>query len=101
MITGYTAYEYSVEYCEFLAFIWSFFILINVLITLLISLCLMIELVFHLDSQKYEFFSYIFIIVYSTAFSARPLFGHGYMILNEIRFQIFGLLWTFMGCFSL
>ena len=85
MVLGYTAYEYSVEYCEFLAFIWNFFILINVLITLLISSCLMIEVIFHLDTQKYERFYYIFIIVYSAAFSATPLFGHGYGVTDDIK----------------
>ena len=85
IITLGTPEDFSHDFCVFLAYIWNFFLLLNILTTLLISVCLMMEVIFHKDSQKYEYLFYIFIVLYSGLFSATPLFGNGYGVADDIK----------------
>lgn len=79
IIIGDTAEAYSHGYCVFLAYIWNFFLLFNVLITLVISCCLILEGFLLVNSQKYETCFYVFICIYCAGFSIAPLFSkNGY-----------------------
>lgn len=86
MLTNDTANEYSHEFCVGLGFVWNFFLLINILITFVISFCLVLEAVFTKNSQKYEKYFYIFIIIYSLFFSLIPLQNnHAYGVDDQIK----------------
>lgn len=73
IISNNTVYEYSVDYCVFLGILWNFFLLVNILITFVISFCLVLELFFLRDSQKHEKKFYAIILIYSLFFSLVPL----------------------------
>lgn len=86
IFTGYTAYEYSIGYCAFLGILWNFFLLMNILITFVISFCLVFEILFRVDSQKYEKYFYLIIIVYSLLFSLLPLIdSEAYGVDDQIK----------------
>ena len=83
--TNDTAFEYSPKLCSFLGFLWNFFLLLNIMITLVISICLMLEVFFHVNSQKYEKYFYFFIITYSLCFSVIPWAKNVYGKADQIK----------------
>lgn len=86
LVTKTTAYERSPQLCSFLGFLWNFFLLLNIMITLVISICLVLEVFFHVNSQKFEKYFYVFIIAYSLGFSVIPLFFlNGYAEADQIK----------------
>lgn len=86
IFTGYTAYDYSIGYCAFLGVLWNFFLLLNILITFVISFCLVVEIIFGIDNQKYEKYFYVIIIIYSLLFSLLPLYdSKAYGVDDQIK----------------
>lgn len=73
IISHNTAYDYSHSYCVFLGVLWNFFLLFNIIITFVISFCLVLEILFLKNSQKYENVFYVITIIYSLFFSLLPL----------------------------
>lgn len=85
LASGHTAFYYSENYCVFLGVLWNFFLLLNILTTLVISSCLILE-VFKYKSEEYEKLFYIIIIAYSLIFSFIPLVEHGiYGVDDDIK----------------
>lgn len=86
IFTNATANEYSHEFCVFLGFVWNFFLLLNILITFVISFCLVLEVYFTTNSEKYEKYFYLFITIYSLFFSLIPLLNnHAYGVDDQIK----------------
>lgn len=83
--TGTTMYKINEPLCVFAGFAWNFLILLNVIMTFLISLSLFLKML-NIDPRKYEIHFYFFSFIYAILFSCVPFFDDiGYGEVDQIK----------------